>query len=145
MTVLATANGLDYFEETLGWEASIDAIGISYFPIFYVWRIKKLLDYRTIYDEANCTKEFWLSEIGTNSFNHGEDGQARFLTKILSMASNEEELNVDGVSIFSLRDNTGYAISRGLTSHLGLVYFTGKKKKAFHAVQFAVEAILGIS
>ncbi len=122
----------------------IDAIGVSFYPVLFGWRLNSLLTYHELYQNSNSTLEFWISEVGVESFNFGENAQARFLGKILSLASLPTEINATGVCIVSMSDNIGITVDRGITNHLGLIYFNGRKKKAFDAVSFAFGTIRGI-
>ncbi|MBD3189547.1 MAG: hypothetical protein GF308_02835 [Candidatus Heimdallarchaeota archaeon] len=141
-SILSLGNGLDYFNTILKANLTNDVFGLSFFPVLFGWRINNLLAYTQAFHQTNTSQEFWLTAFGMETLNYGESAQAKFLTKILSMASNSEELNVDGICIYSLRDNTGFTLQRGLISHLGLVYYNGRKKKAFDVVKFSVAEIL---
>ncbi|MGC9780770.1 MAG: hypothetical protein HZR80_16125 [Candidatus Heimdallarchaeota archaeon] len=144
-TILAIGDGIDALQKMLANSSlNLDAIGLIFYPVFFGWRLNKLLKYRDIYRAADTSLQFWISEIGMESFNFGEVAQAKFLSKIASMASNEDELNASGICITSLKDNLGYTINRGLTSHFGLVYYNERKKRAFEAISYAYGKILGI-
>lgn len=143
-SILSLGNGLDYFNAILKANLTHDAFGLSFFPVLFGWRINKLLPYAQAFHQANISQEFWLTAFGMETLNYGESAQAKFLMRMLSMASNSQELNVNGLCIYCLRDNAGFTLQKGLVSHLGIVYFNGKKKKAFDSVKFAVEEILGL-
>ncbi len=143
-SVLAVSDGLIVFEKLLNTSVPVDIVGVDFFPLFFGWRTSVLLKYAEIYEQSGSSKDFWLSEFGMESLNYGEEAQARFLAKILSMASDPSGLNVDGLIIRSLIDNLGFTAERGITSHFGLIYFNGRKKKAFEAIKFGFGQILGI-
>ena len=143
-SVLAISDGLVVFEKLLNASVPVDIVGIDFFPLFFGWRKDVLLKYAEIYEQSGSSKGFWLSEFGMESLNYGEEAQARFLAKILNMASDPSGLNVDGLIIRSLIDNLGFTAERGITSHFGLRYFNGRKKKAFDAIKFGFGQILGI-
>jgi hypothetical protein len=143
-TLLATADSKTDFVKLLGAETNLDFVGVNFFPILYNWRFNILKEYSTIYSEIITNKSFWLTAVGVESFNYGEVFQARFLAKILSLASNPTGFNATGVCIESLQDNLGNVIEQGITSHLGLVYFNGNKKLAFQAVKHVMEQIYGL-
>jgi len=143
-SVLAVSDGPIVFEKLLNASVPVDIVGIDFFPLFFGWRTDVLLKYAEIYEQSGSSKDFWLSEFGMESLNYGEEAQARFLAKILNMASDPSGLNVDGLIIRSLIDNLGFTAERGITSHFGLRYFNGRKKKAFDAIKFGFGQILGI-
>ncbi|MHA1124282.1 MAG: hypothetical protein ACTSO7_03840 [Candidatus Heimdallarchaeota archaeon] len=143
-SVLAVSDGPSVFEMLLNDSVPIDIVGIDFFPLFFGWRTKTLLNYANIYEQSGSSKDFWLTEFGMESLNYGEEAQAKFLAKILSMASDPSSLNADGVCIRSLIDNLGFTVERGITSHFGLRYFNGRKKIAFDGVKFGFGRILGI-
>ncbi|MHA1243232.1 MAG: hypothetical protein ACTSP7_01545 [Candidatus Heimdallarchaeota archaeon] len=143
-SVLAVGDGLDLFEKLLNDTIPIDIVGIDFFPLFFGWRTNTLLEYASIHEQSGSSKEFWLTEFGMETLNYGEEAQVRFLAKILSMASDPSGLNADGICIRSLIDNVGFTVERGITSHFGLRYFNGRKKKAFDGIKFGFELIHGI-
>ncbi|HUT79984.1 MAG TPA: hypothetical protein VMZ29_02185 [Candidatus Bathyarchaeia archaeon] len=144
-TVLALNDGHDIFKELLtNATLNIDVVGINFIPLLFGWRLSNLLQYGTIYKNTTTTIPFWISEIGMESFNFGEDAQAKFLGKVISKSSLITELDADGICIVSLVDNIGLTIDRGVTNHQGLVYYNGHKKKAFEAVSYAFGTILGV-
>ncbi|NHJ32133.1 MAG: hypothetical protein FK732_04665, partial [Asgard group archaeon] len=144
ITFIAIRNGMDDFQAVLeNTTLSIDAIGVTYFPVLFGWRMNSLLAYYDLFQNSSSTLEFWISEIGMESFNFGEDAQAKFLGKIMSLASMPGEINANGVCITSMSDNIGITVDRGITNHLGLIYFNGRKKKAFEAVSYAFGKISG--
>jgi hypothetical protein len=106
--------------------------------------MNSLLAYHDLYQSSSSTLEFWISEVGMESFNFGENAQAKFLGKVLSMASLPAEIDAAGICIVSMSDNIGITVDRGITNHLGLIYFNGRKKKAFDAVTFAFGTIQGV-
>jgi hypothetical protein len=141
-TVLAVNAGKPIFENLLtNSTIGIDVVGIIFYPIFFGWRDNILYDYATIAKDANSTVEFWISEIGVETLNFGEDAQAKYLAHIASMCSLTNELNTDGLIVISLYDNLGRSINQGIVSHLGLIYYNGKKKKAFYAITYAYNEI----
>ena len=145
ITFLAIKSGRDDYNTILeNSTLSIDAIGVSYYPVLFGWRMNSLLAYHELYQNSSSALEFWISEIGIESFNFGENAQARFLGKIMSIASLPTEINAAGVCIVSMSDNIGITVDRGITNHLGLIYFNGRKKKAFDAVTFAFGTIRGV-
>jgi hypothetical protein len=144
-TVLALSQGQTIFESlitngTLG----IDVVGVSFYPIIFGWRTNILFDFAQIYEDSGSTVDFWISEIGIESFNYGEDAQAKYLAKIASLCSNIDGFNTNGLSIVSLIDNLGRSTEQGIISHMGLVYYNGRKKKAFYAMTHAFGTIQGI-
>ncbi|MHA1585926.1 MAG: hypothetical protein ACTSUW_01205 [Candidatus Heimdallarchaeota archaeon] len=145
ITFLAIKSGRNDFQTLLeNSTLSIDAVGVTYYPVLFGWRLSSLLAYNEIFQNSNSTLKFWISEVGMESFNFGEDAQAKFLGKIMSLASLSAEINADGVCITSMSDNIGITVDRGITSHLGLIYFNGRKKKAFEAVSYAFGKISGV-
>ncbi|HUU77010.1 MAG TPA: hypothetical protein VMX55_01605 [candidate division Zixibacteria bacterium] len=137
-TFLATKNGINDFKKLFNSTLNIDVIGVSFYPVFFGWRFDILQEYSNIFHQLKTTEKFWISETGMESLNYGEDAQAKYLTKILNHASQIELFNADGVCIKSLIDNEGFTAERGITSHFGLVYFNGKKKKSFEAVCYII-------
>jgi hypothetical protein len=144
-TVLALREGQSIFETLLkNSTIDIDAVGVSFYPIIFGWRTNILSNFAQIYRDSNSTADFWISEIGIESFNYGEDAQAKYLANIASMCSLIDGLNSNGLSIVGLIDNLGRSTEQGIVSHLGLVYFNGRKKKAFYAIEYAYSTIQGI-
>jgi len=144
-TLLALRSGFELFQKLLtNSTLNIDVVGITYYPIFFNWRFNLLHQYGLLYNSTNTTKGFWLSETGVNSFNFGETAQERYLVNILSLGSTSSALNLSGICIATLFDNAGLTINNGVIRHLGLVYYNGKKKKAFEAVGFAFKKIQAI-
>ncbi|MHA1212006.1 MAG: hypothetical protein ACTSSH_06060, partial [Candidatus Heimdallarchaeota archaeon] len=144
-TVMGFKDGFDIFSELLtNSSLNIDVVGVNFDPILFGWRLNTLLEYGSIYQNVTTTRKFWISEIGMESFNFGEDAQAKFLANIISKVSLTEELNADGLCITSLIDNLGITVDRGISSHLGLVYFNGRKKKSFDAVSYGFGTVLGV-
>ncbi|NHJ46795.1 MAG: hypothetical protein FK733_03310 [Asgard group archaeon] len=144
-TVLALNQGQNLFENLLtNSTLDIDAVGVNFYPVLFGWRTNILYDFAQIYEDSNSSVNFWLSEIGIESFNFGEDAQAKYLAKIASLCSSIDGLNTNGLSIVSLIDNLGRSTEQGIVSHLGLVYYNGRKKKAFHAISYAYGTIQGI-
>jgi hypothetical protein len=145
ITFLAIKSGSNDFQAILeNSTLSIDAIGVTYYPVLFGWRMNTLLAYNDIFQNSNSSLKFWISEVGMESFNFGEDAQAKFLGKILSLASLSTEINADGVCIESMSDNIGITVDRGITNHFGLIYYNGRKKKAFDAVAYAFGKISGV-
>lgn len=143
-SILVVSDGLSVFEKLLNASVPIDIVGLDFFPLFFGWRTNVLLDYADIFELSGSSKEFWLTEVGMETLNYGEEAQTRFLAKILNMASDPSGLNADGLCIRSLIDNLGFTAERGITSHFGLRYYNGRKKKAFDSIKFGFELILGI-
>ncbi|MCF2143767.1 MAG: glycosyl hydrolase 53 family protein [Candidatus Heimdallarchaeota archaeon] len=144
-TVLALKRGTELFQELLTNNSiAIDVVGVVFYPVLFNWRDNLLFNYGILYNSANTTKAFWVSEIGVSSFNFGESGQAKYLANILSLSSRSSVLNVSGICISSLIDNAGISIENGVIKHLGLVYYSGKKKHAFESVSFAFKKIRGL-
>ncbi|MBK5112234.1 MAG: glycosyl hydrolase 53 family protein [Candidatus Heimdallarchaeota archaeon] len=145
ITFLAIKSGSNDFQAILeNSTLSIDAIGVTYYPVLFGWRMNTLLAYNDIFQNSNSSLKFWISEVGMESFNFGEDAQAKFLGKILSLASLSTEINADGVCIESMSDNIGITVDRGITNHFGLIYYNGRKKRAFDAVAYAFGKISGV-
>lgn len=143
-SMLATKNGLGDFQALLAYNTSLDVISVSFYPVLFGWRFNLLKEYSTLFHQENSGEKFWIGETGMESLNYGGDAQARYLAKVLDLAAKTTELNADGVCIKSLIDNHGYTVERGIVSHMGLVYFNGKKKKSFDAVKYAAEVIFSI-
>ncbi|NHK31430.1 MAG: hypothetical protein FK730_08770 [Asgard group archaeon] len=144
-SVLAVNDGKDIFETLMiNSTLNIDFVGINFFPVLFGWRSDILNEYSTIAKDASSTVDFWISEIGMESFNFGEDAQAKYLAHIASLSSSLDDYNADGLCIMSLIDNLGYSTEQGIVSHLGLVYYNGRKKKAFEALTYAFSKIQGI-
>jgi len=143
-SLLATKNGLSDLQTMLAYNTSLDVISISFYPIFFGWRFNLLKEYSTLFHQESSGEKFWIGETGMETLNYGEEAQARYLAKVLDLAAKTTELDADGVCIKSLIDNHGYTIEHGITSHMGLVYFNGKKKKSFDAVKYAAEVIFSI-
>ncbi|NHJ86627.1 MAG: hypothetical protein FK734_14265 [Asgard group archaeon] len=144
-TVLTVSDGLPVFEELLtNTTLSLDAVGVVFYPVYFGWRLNKLREFAELYGSVTTSKDFWISEIGMETLNFGEDAQAKFIAKMLSLASNPNEFNVSGIAIHSLKDNWGYTLDRGLVSHFGLVYYNDGKKKAFDAVSYAFGKIISV-
>jgi hypothetical protein len=144
-SVLAVKDGKEIFETLItNSTLNIDFVGINFFPVLFGWRSNILNEYSTIAKDANSTVDFWISEIGMESFNFGEDAQAKYLAQIASLSSSANDYNASGLCIMSLLDNLGYSSEQGIVSHLGLVYYNGRKKKAFEALTYAFGKIQGI-
>lgn len=144
-SLLATKNGLSDLRAMLAYNTSLDVISISFYPIFFGWRFNLLKEYSTLFHQESSGEKFWIGETGMETLNYGHEAQARYLAKVLDLAAKTTELNADGVCIKSLIDNHGYTIEHGITSHMGLVYFNGKKKKSFHAVKYAAGMIFSVT
>ncbi|MBN1328328.1 MAG: hypothetical protein JXA54_02535 [Candidatus Heimdallarchaeota archaeon] len=144
-SVLALKDGFTIYKELLtNISLNIDIVGVNFIPLLFGWRLNNLLQYGAIYKNTSTTLPFWITEIGMDSFNFGEDAQAKFLGKIISKSSLMTELDADGICITSLVDNIGITIERGITNHQGLVYYNDRKKKAFDAVSYGFGMILGV-
>ena len=143
-SMLATRNSASDFQKLIDYNTSLDVISVGFYPIFFGWRFNLLQEYCSAFHQANTGKDLWIGETGVESLNYGEGAQARYLAKVLDLASKSNELNADGICIKSLIDNHGYTAEKGITSHMGLVYFNGRKKRAFVAVKYAAEVIFSI-
>jgi len=117
--------GLTLFKELQ--TSNLDAIGIDIHP-FHADMIDVIYEYA----QSAHTKELWVFEFGMETYNFGEETQARYMSYLPQIAS---ELQFSGVVQYDIMDNP--------QSQLGLVYTNGEKKLGFYAYKNAVERIRG--
>lgn len=108
--------------------STLDAIGIDVHP-FHADMVDVLYEYAQI---THSEKELWVFEFGMETYNFGEETQARYMAYLPKRAS---ELQFSGVVQYDIMDNPH--------SQLGLVYSSGEKKLGFYAYKNAIERIRG--
>ncbi len=121
----AEKEGLSLFQRLQN--SDLDAIGIDVHPFH-----KDMID--IIYEYAHCLhdKELWIFEFGMETYNFGEETQARYMCYLPKVAS---DLHFSGAVQYDIMDNP--------QSQLGLVYTTGERKLGFYAYRNAIERIRG--
>lgn len=124
VALAATEEGLTLFEALQ--TSHIDAVGIDVHPFH-----KDMVDIMYVYAHK-AQKELWVFEFGMETYNFGEETQAKYMGYLPKIAS---DLHFSGVVQYDIMDNP--------YSQLGLVYTTGEKKLGFYAYKNAIERIRG--
>lgn len=121
----AEKEGLTLFQRLQN--SDLDAVGIDVHPFH-----KDMID--IIYEYAQCLhdKELWVFEFGMETYNFGEETQARYMCYLPKIAS---DLHFSGVVQYDIMDNP--------QSQLGLVYTNGERKLGFYTYKNAIERIRG--
>ncbi len=122
----AETEGLNLFQELQ--TSDLDAIGIDVHP-FHIDMIDIVHEYS---QSATPEKELWIFEFGMETYNFGEETQARYMSYLPCIAS---ELQVTGIIQYDIMDNP--------QSQLGLVYSNGERKLGFYALKNAIERVRG--
>ena len=122
----AEGGGLPLFQ-TLQ-TSNVDAVGIDIHP-FHADMVDIIYEYS---QAANPEKEVWVFEFGMETYNFGEETQAKYMSYLPKIAS---DLNFSGVVQYDIMDNP--------QSQLGLVYTNGERKLGFYAYKNAIQRIRG--
>lgn len=126
ITIAADEKGFELFKNLQN--SNLDAIGIDVHP-FHADMIEVIYEYSEV-----AEKEIWVFEFGMESYNFGEETQARYMSHLPKIAS---DLGFSGVVQYDIMDNP--------QSQMGLVYRNGERKLGFFAYKNAIERIRGKS
>ncbi|MBU7017180.1 MAG: hypothetical protein HXS44_06690 [Theionarchaea archaeon] len=107
--------------------SNLDAVGIDVHPFH-----ADMIDIVYGYHHSVHTKELWVFEFGMETYNFGEETQARYMSYLPKVAS---DLNLSGVVQYDIMDNP--------QSQLGLVYPNGERKLGFYSYKNAIEKVRG--
>jgi hypothetical protein len=121
----AEQEGLNLFRNLQ--DSTLDAVGIDVHPSHL-----DMVDIIYEYAQSHHTKELWVFEFGMETYNFGEETQARYMSYLPKIVS---DLHFSGVVQYDIMDNP--------QSQLGLVYTNGEKKLGFYAYKNAIERIRG--
>ena len=121
----AEKEGLSLFQRLQ--RSNLDAVGIDVHPFH-----KDMIN--IMYEYAQCLhdKELWVFEFGMETYNFGEETQARYMCYLPKVAS---DLHFSGVVQYDIMDNP--------QSQLGLVYTNKERKLGFYAYRNAIERVRG--
>jgi len=126
VTIAVGEEGLNLFKALQ--TGNLDAVGVDVHP-FHADMVDVVCEYA---ESASPEKELWVYEFGMETYNFGEETQAKYMGYLPKIAS---DLQFFGVVQYDIMDNP--------QSQLGLVYANGEKKLGFYAYKNAIERIRG--